>query len=305
MVPSLPAAATASAQPPAVAAPLLAAAAHLPTAAAPPPAAAVQPPAEVVEGPREPPVPSSPPRGLDRTVLPLSVRKVVLDPGHGGEQHGAVSDSGVSEKDITLDLAFRLRRLLEEAAFEVVMTRETDETLSLQQRVRIANTSQADLFVSIHVNWVSRREIRPLETYYAGPTDDPRALRLASDENRDSGYSLADYRRLLERVYLDRRREESHALAQQINSALYRVLSPVKPGLQNRGVKTAPFVVLIGTEMPTALVEVSSLSNADDVDLLADSEHRDRIASALHMGIRSYADRAHGPNRKGGRAWTP
>ena len=155
-------------------------------------------------------VPLSTPYRINRAVLPLSVKRIVIDPGHGGKQHGAISESGVSEKDITLDIALRLRRLMENAPFEVLMTRQTDETLPLEKRVAFANTNNADLFVSIHVNWMEPREIRPLETYYVGATNDPAVIKLAGIENRDSGYSLADYRRLLEKIYLDTRRDESY-----------------------------------------------------------------------------------------------
>ena len=135
-------------------------------------------------------VPLSTPYRMSRAVLPLSVKRIVIDPGHGGKQHGAISESGVSEKDITLDIALRLRRLMENAPFEVLMTRQTDESLSLEKRVDFANTNNADLFVSIHVNWMEPREIRPLETYYVGATNDPAVIKLAGIENRDSGYSL-------------------------------------------------------------------------------------------------------------------
>lgn len=240
------------------------------------------------------------PRPLSRSVLPLTVRKIVLDPGHGGTQNGAVSTSGVAEKEITLDIGLRLRRLLQDARYEVLMTRETDATLSLERRVAFANSSGADLFVSVHVNWIPRRETRPLETYFAGPTDDPATLRLASVENRDSGYSLAAYRRLLEKVYMDSRREESHALAARLNTELYRSLSEVNPELENRGVKTAPFAVLIGTEMPAILVEVSCLSNEADVRLLTNADYRDRVAAALLHGIQTYASELGGVGRKEG-----
>jgi N-acetylmuramoyl-L-alanine amidase len=249
-------------------------------------------------GMREGDVLSAAPRRLSRSVLPLSVRKIVLDAGHGGAQAGAISDSGVSEKEITLDIAFRLRRLLEDAQFEVLMTREADATLSLERRVAFANDSRADLFVSIHVNWIPRPQIRPLETYFAGPTDDPAALRLASVENRDAGYSLAAYRQLLEKVYIDARRDESHALARSLNAALYRSLSEANPELENRGVKTAPFAVLVGTQMPAVLVEVSCLSNEADVRLLTMADYRDRIAMALLRGIRAYASDLDGVGKK-------
>src|SRR5919106_1860619 len=250
----------------------------------------------------EPPAPeplAAAPRAPDRTVFPLSVKRVVIDPGHGGEALGAVSRSGMSEKDITLDIGLRLRHLLEEAAFEVLMTRQTDQMVPLNARVAFANDRRADLFVSIHVNWLEARNLRPLETYYIGPTNDPEAVRLASLENRDSGYSLADYRHLLERVFIDARRDESRRLARAIHMELYTSLHGANPGLQNRGVKTAPFVVLAGTQMPAILAEVSCLSNDDEVKLLMSADYREMIALALLNGIRSYANSLKGSPRKG------
>lgn len=230
------------------------------------------------------------PHRLNRAVIPLRVKRVVIDPGHGGKQHGAISESGVSEKDITLDIALRLQRLMEKGPLEALMTREADKTLSLEKRVAFANAKHADLFVSIHVNWMEPREIRPLETYYVGATNDPAIIKLASIENRDSGYSLADYRRLLDKIYLDTRREESHRLATTINGALYQSLSQINPELENRGVKMAPFAVLIGTQMPAVLAEVSCLSNEDDVKLLTNADYRETIAQALLRGILAYAN---------------
>jgi N-acetylmuramoyl-L-alanine amidase len=239
------------------------------------------------------------PRAPDRAVFPLSVKRVVIDPGHGGEALGAVSRTGMSEKDITLDIGLRLRHLLEEAAFEVLMTRQTDLLVPLDARVAFANDRRADLFVSIHVNWLEARGQRPLETYYIGPTDDPGTVRLASRENQDSGYSLADYRRLLERVFIDARRDESHRLARAVHAELFTSLRGVNPGLQNRGVKTAPFVVLAGTQMPAVLAEVSCLSNDDEVKLLKSADYREMIAQALLNGIRAYANSLRASPTKG------
>jgi N-acetylmuramoyl-L-alanine amidase len=143
------------------------------------------------------------------------------------------------------------------------------------------------------------REIRPLETYYVGPSDDPGTIQLASLENRESGYSMSEYRKLLDQVYLDTRRDESRRLAKTINQELYRSLSQINPVLENRGVKMAPFIVLVGTEMPAILVEVSCLSNEDEVKLLTSPDYREKIALALLKGIRSYADSLNGSNRKG------
>jgi len=248
-------------------------------------------------------VPLSTPHRLNRAALPLTVKRIVIDPGHGGKQHGAISESGVSEKDITLDIALRLRRLMESAPLEVLMTREIDETLQLEQRVDFANANNADLFVSIHVNWMEPREIRPLETYYVGATNDPALIKLARIENRDSGYSLADYRRLLDKIYLDTRREESHRLAKTINAELYRSLSQINPELENRGVKMAPFAVLIGTQMPAVLAEVSCLSNEEDVKLLTNADYREKIAQALLRGILSYADKLNDSDKKVADLW--
>jgi N-acetylmuramoyl-L-alanine amidase len=246
--------------------------------------------------PPEPPAP----RRLARAVLPLSVRKIVVDAGHGGAHNGAVSASGVAEKDITLDVSLRLRRLLADASFDVLMTRDADATLSLERRVAFANANRADLFVSIHVNWIPRPEVRPVETYFMGPTDDPAVLKLAGTENRESGYSLSAYRRLLEKVYLDTRREESQALAHRVNAELFRSLSLINPWLENRGVKMAPFAVLVGTEMPAILVEVSCLSNEDEVQLLTSADYLEEIAAALLRGIRAYARELDGVGRKEG-----
>jgi N-acetylmuramoyl-L-alanine amidase len=262
------------------------------------PAAAPAPPVEALD--EEPAGPLPAPRRLARGVLPLAVRRVVIDAGHGGAHAGAVSDSGVTEKEMTLDIAHRLTRLLRGGPLEVMLTRETDRTLSLKERAVFANANRADLFVSVHVNWIPRRAVRSIETYYVGPTDDPETLRLASLENRESGYSLASYRQLLERIYLDTRRDESHALALRINGELYRSLSEVNPELSNWGVKTAPFAVLIGTEMPAVLVEVSCLSNEEEVELLVKADYREQIAAALARGIRSYANELARVGRKEG-----
>ncbi len=244
-------------------------------------------------------IPTAPPRPIDRATFPLSVKRVVIDPGHGGEQAGAISRSGVAEKEITLDIGRRLRTLMEQASFEVLMTRETDVTLPLTERVAYANARHADLFVSVHVNSIPSPGVRPLETFYVGPSDDPHTLRLARLENRDSGYSLADYRRLLDEVYIDARRDESRRLARTVNTELFRTLSPLNPQLENRGVKTAPFVVLLGTEMPAILVEVSCVTNKDEVALLTSGAYREQIARGLLTGIRSYATTLDGSNRRG------
>lgn len=246
-----------------------------------------------------PEIPPEAPRPLNRAVFPLSVKRIVIDAGHGGKQTGAISESGISEKEITLDVALRLRRLMEQASFDAMLTRQADQTLSLEKRVAFANASNADLFVSIHINWMEPRQLRPLETYFVGPTDDPAVIKLVSMENQESGYSLADYRQLLEKVYIHTRRDESRRLAETIHTELYYTLREINPKIDNRGVKMAPFIVLVGTQMPAILVEVSCLSNDDEVRLLTNGDYREKIALALLRGIRQYANSLNGSGKKG------
>ena len=234
-------------------------------------------------------VPLSHPRPIDRDAIPLLIKTIVIDPGHGGDP-GAIAESGLTEKEITLDIALRLRRLLSKGPFEVLLTRDTDRRLSLDKRVSFANEHKADLFLSIHVNSMEPHTIRALETYYVGPTDDPHTLKLASRENKESGYSLSDYKQILEKIYVDARRDESRAVARTIQSQLFQSLKAKNPELENRGVKMAPFAVLVGTQMPAVLAEVSCLSNEDDVKLLTNDDYREKIAQALAQGIRRYAN---------------
>lgn len=239
------------------------------------------------------------PQPMDPAVFPLAVRRVVLDPGHGGESRGTETPQGLVEKELTLDIAGRLRALLEADRFEVVLTRGGDETVPLDRRVEFANTSGGDIFVSIHLNWFAGSTRRGVETYYLGSTDDPYLSALAASENRDSGYSLADFRRLLEGVYADVRQGESRELASALQGELLRALRARSPGLQDRGVKTAPFLVLVATDMPAVLAEVSCLSNEDEARRLADPNYRQEIAVALHQGILSYAQTRDAPGQKG------
>ena len=255
-----------------------------PLAAALPPAL---PPAPAAAAPA---APLTAPTPVDAAVFPLAVRKIALDPGHGGDSFGTRAPLGLLEKELTLDIALRVRKLLEADSFEVVMTREQDRSVSLEERGLAANRDGADIFVSIHLNWIENRKSRGVETYYLGATNDPYLTRLAAAENRDSGYSMADMRRLLDRIYADVRQDKSRTLAEVVQASLFRSLGKVNPGIENRGVKAAPFIVLLSTEMPAILAEVSCLSNEDEAQLLTKPLYRQYIAEALAAGIRSYAD---------------
>jgi N-acetylmuramoyl-L-alanine amidase len=236
---------------------------------------------------------------LQSAVFPVVIRKVVLDPGHGGKDAGTSRDSSLSEKELTLDIAQRLQSLLEErASLEVLLTRQADEHVVLKDRAQFANEAGADLFVSIHLNWLEQAR-RGVETFYLGPTEDPYLVELTSRENRGSGYSMADVRALLDGIYLDLRQEQSQRLAVRIQEALHAGLVEASPGLRDRGVKPAPFLVLVATDMPAILAEVSCLSHREEVELLQTDAYRQRIAEALFEGIDSYARGLSGPAVRG------
>jgi len=232
--------------------------------------------------------PLAAPRVIDPAIFRLAVRKIVLDPGHGGTDPGAMA-GGLREKEITLDIARRVAAALAGEEFVVVLTREGDEARSLRQRVEAANAARGDVFLSIHVNSIPTQERRGVETYFLGAATDPRVERLAGAENSGSGYSLADFRHLLEGVYADVRHEESLRLAQAVQGRLFATLTSANPQLEDRGVKQAPFVVLVGTEMPSVLAEVACLSNHEDALLLRQASYRQEIAESLAAGVRGYA----------------
>jgi N-acetylmuramoyl-L-alanine amidase len=279
-----------------------------PAASAPAPVTAARPAPPAPVSPVSPASPPSPetatamtaaPTPVDAAVFPLAVRKVAIDPGHGGDSLGTRAPLGLLEKELTLDIAQRLRSLLVADSFKVLMTREQDRSLSLEERGLAANRAGADIFVSIHLNWIENHKARGIETYYLGPTDDPFLTRLAADENRDSGYSMADMRRLLDRIYADVRQKKSKKLAEVVQASLFGSLGKVNPGVENRGIKAAPFIVLLTTEMPAILAEVSCLSNEDEAELLTKPQYRQYIAEALAAGVRSYAGSAADSGKKG------
>lgn len=253
-------------------------------ASAPPPAAEVDGAVQVPEIRF-----TGPPEAVDVNVFPLPVERIVLDPGHGGSSPGTAAD-GLTEKALALDIAYRLRNLLDDR-YRVAMTRETDMNVALDHRTLIANRAGADVFVSIHVNWLPANRACGVETYYLGPTDDPELSALAERENLEAhGYSLGDLRRFLDGVYAQARQDDSRALATAIQESLFGRLRAANPDLRNRGVKSAPFVVLIGAEMPAVLAEVSCLSDAKEVERLRDESYLQSIAEALDAGIRSFAE---------------
>lgn len=227
---------------------------------------------------------------IEPAVIPLAVRTLAIDAGHGGTDSGALLPRwGMLEKDLAWDVADRLRRIAEKNDFTVVLTRPGDETVPLRDRTEIANRANADLFVSIHVNWLPDREARGIETYFAGATVDPFLKDLAAAENSDSGFSVADTRRLLDGIYSGVRQQESRRLADWVGQSLFETLRTRNREVVNRGVMRAPFVVLVATDMPAILAEVACISNDREARFLGLSQYRQSIAEALFTGIQGYA----------------
>jgi N-acetylmuramoyl-L-alanine amidase len=229
-------------------------------------------------------------RSLTR-VLGLKLGRVVLDPGHGGHDIGTHGPSGLAEKDIVLDVSKRLGALLEQRlGSEVIYTRSDDTYVGLEDRTRFANDHKADLFLSIHVNSSPYRTVDGVETYYLNFTTSKAALDLAARENASSQRSVFDLKDLLQKIALRDKIDESREFATRVQTSLYTLTAKGSAEAKNRGVKKAPFVVLIGASMPSVLAEIGFLSNSTDEALLRRPDHRERIAEALYKGIASYAD---------------
>lgn len=247
-------------------------------------------PAAALPSAREPLPAKNGARSLTR-VLGLKLGRVVIDPGHGGHDAGTHGPSGLYEKDVVLDVALRLGALLENRlGSEVVYTRESDVYIPLEERTRIANEHKADLFLSIHANSSPYRTAAGVETYYLNFTTSRAALDLAARENAGSQKSVFDLKEILQKIALKDKIDESREFAGCLQTALYGVSAKGNTAAKNRGIKKAPFVVLIGASMPSVLAEIGFLTNAADETLLRKPEHREKIAEALYKGIASYAD---------------
>jgi len=194
------------------------------------------------------------------------------------------------EKDLVLDVAKRLGEMLEDRlGGEVVYTRSDDSFVPLESRTALANQKQADLFVSIHANSSRAASARGVETYYLNFTSAPEALEVAARENAVSQKSIHELQDLVKKITLKEKLEESREFAVEVQKSLYSSMARGNAGLRNRGVKKAPFVVLIGANMPSILAEISFVSNPSDERLLRKGEYRQKIADALYRGIQKYA----------------
>ena len=222
--------------------------------------------------------------------LGLKVTRVVIDPGHGGHDQGTVGPKGYMEKELVLDVAQRLGTLIEEKlGSEVIYTRADDTFIPLEGRTQLANEKKADLFLSIHANSSPVVSIRGVETYYLNLTSAKDALDVASRENASSQKSIFELRNLIQQITLHEKLDESKEFAGRVQTAMQSFEHTYSPSAKNRGVKKAPFVVLIGANMPSILCEIGFLSNAREEALLRRPEHRQKLAEALFRGISRYA----------------
>jgi N-acetylmuramoyl-L-alanine amidase len=221
--------------------------------------------------------------------LGLKINRIVVDAGHGGHDSGTLGPGGIEEKDVVLDVALRLGALLKQRlGADVIYTRDDDTFIPLETRTAIANKAQADLFISIHANSSPDPSARGVETYYLNFTTSADALEVAARENAVSDQSIHQLSDLVKKIALQDKINESREFASDVEQSLYSGLESGNPGLKDRGVKKAPFVVLIGANMPSILAEISFLTNPDDATELREPQYRERIAESLYRGVSRY-----------------
>jgi N-acetylmuramoyl-L-alanine amidase len=241
----------------------------------------------------EPPTVPEPTRDGQQSltrVLGLKIGRIVIDPGHGGHDTGTIGPTGLMEKDLSLDVALRVGKLIRQhlPGAEVVYTRKDDSFVPLEERTAIANQARADLFVSVHANSSSDHKVRGVETYYLNFTGSSDAMEVAARENALSDHSVHELQDIVSKITQNDKIAESHDLASIIQDSLAKRIEKVDRGDRDRGVRKAPFVVLIGAKMPSVLAEISFISNPTDERWLKKPENRQRVAEGLYRGIESY-----------------
>ena len=245
--------------------------------------------------PAQPPPPTADGEATLMRALGLKIGRIVIDAGHGGHDSGTLGAGGIEEKDVVLDVALRLGKLLHDRlGAEIVYTRADDTFIPLETRTAIANKAQADLFISVHANSSEDASARGVEVYYLNFTSDPEAMEVASRENAVSTQSVHQLSDLVKKIALKDKIDESRELAEDVDHSLYSGLTKGNEGLKNRGVKKAPFVVLIGANMPSILAEISFVTNPSDAEELRRPEYRERVAESLYGGVARYAKAING-----------
>ena len=222
--------------------------------------------------------------------LGLKIGRIVIDAGHGGHDTGTIGPTGLMEKDLCLDVALRVGKLIQQGlpSAEVIYTREDDTFIGLEQRTEIANDARADLFLSVHANSSPDHKARGIETYYLNFTGSTDAMEVATRENALSENAVHDLQDILKKIARNEKIEESRDFAGTIQDSLAKRMENINRGNKSRGVRKAPFVVLIGADMPSVLAEISFISNPSDEQWLKKPENRQRIAEGLYHGIETY-----------------
>lgn len=223
-------------------------------------------------------------------VLGLKIGRIVIDAGHGGHDTGTIGPTGLMEKDLCLDVALRLGKIiqLKLPGADVVYTRPDDTFIPLEERTRIANEAKADLFISIHANSSHDGQARGIETYYLNLKGSAEAMEVAARENASSSDGIHDLEDIVKRIARTEKIDESKEFAQDVQESLSRNVGKTNRLIKNRGVRKAPFVVLIGADMPSILTEISFLSNPSDEQALKKPEQRQRVAEGIYQGVAGY-----------------
>lgn len=230
------------------------------------------------------------PAGALAKQLALGVSRIVIDPGHGGRDYGAPGYlRGVHEKDIALKLSRRLaKKIRKELGCEVIMTRNSDRNLTLEERTAIANTKNADLFISIHTNAVRDRRAYGIETFFLNLATDNDAILVAARENATSTKNISDLETILIDLMQNAKINESSRLAVHVQKSMYRRLRKHYRRIKSKGVKQAPFYILLGAQMPAILIETSFISNPRECKRLNNTAYQDRMSEAIVQGIKGY-----------------
>jgi N-acetylmuramoyl-L-alanine amidase len=233
-----------------------------------------------------------------RNIFGLKIKTIVIDPGHGGDDPGTSGQFGTREKDITLDIAKRLKqRLSRYDGYSILLTRTEDETLSLESRIEFTNTHKADLYISIHVNNIPNKPYSIIETYYFGPNTDRGTLTLAEKENSGTQYKLNDFKAMVQKISNTLKYQEAKVLARSIQRSLYGNMHRSNDNIHDYGVKMAPFIVLLGVDVPSVLTEVTCLSNQEEEKKLNSESYREDIARYMEEGIIQYLQIKNNPNQ--------
>jgi N-acetylmuramoyl-L-alanine amidase len=233
-------------------------------------------------------MPEKKPRVVKKPAI-SKIRRIVVDPGHGGHDPGAMGPSGLQEKDVVLAIGLKLRELLrDELGLDVVMTRSTDVFIPLEERTAIANKVNADLFLSVHANAAANRGANGIETYYLNLAKTEKAAQLAAKENGTSLEKVSVLQAILFDLMANYKLNDSAHLADEVQKALYKKARTHYPDAKNLGVKQGPFYVLVGATMPSILVESAFLSNPQEEARLKDPAYRDLTAEGIMDGVRAY-----------------